>query len=161
MSAPTLAELTVDADVPVPDGLSEEDVAALSLHVLHEEGADGSWTLGFRFVSDAEMQAMHREFMGLDSPTDIMTFPLEGGDWAFGGEEAGDARGGDIVISVDTAADQATDGGWGPSEELRFLVVHGLLHLLGWDDHDDADRAAMLDPQRALLASWGAARATD
>ncbi|MGN6031808.1 MAG: rRNA maturation RNase YbeY, partial [Thermomicrobiales bacterium] len=110
MSTPSLSELTVDADVPVPDGLSEDNVADLSLHVLRLEGADGAWTLGFRFVDDDEMQAMHRDFMGLDSPTDIMTFPLEGGDWAFGGEEAGDGHGGDIVISVDTAAAQATEG---------------------------------------------------
>ena len=108
-------------------------------------------------MGDAEMQRMNRAFMGLDSPTDIMTFPHETDDWAFGGGDDDDARGGDIVISVETASAQAVEGGWEPGDELRFLIAHGLLHLLGWDDRDDADRAAMLERQRALLASWDAA----
>lgn len=160
MSDLRIAELTVepDPDVALPADLTEDAITALSLHVLQAEGAAGDWTLGFRFVGDGEMQRMHREFMGLDSPTDIMTFPLDADVWAFGDEDTAETVGGDIVISVDTAASQASEGGWGVDDELRFLVVHGLLHLLGWDDHADADRAAMLDRQRALLESWLGAR---
>lgn len=159
MSEPRIVDVTVEVDdgVSLPAGLTERAIASLSLHVLREEGADGAWSLGFRFVGDAEMRRMHREFMGLDSPTDIMTFPHETDDWAFGGGEDDDARGGDIVISVETASAQAIEGAWEPDDELRFLIVHGLLHLLDWDDRDDADRAAMLERQRALLASWDAA----
>ncbi|MGC4105994.1 MAG: rRNA maturation RNase YbeY [Thermomicrobiales bacterium] len=166
MSELAIAELTIDADVPIPESLTESALTSLSHHVLSAEAAEGAWTLGFRFVDDTEMQAMHLAFMGLDSPTDIMTFPNETDDaWSFGGDEDEEDvestdRGGDIVISVDTAAAQAEDGDWGLEEELRFLVVHGLLHLLGWDDHDDDDRAAMLNRQRDLIASWLASGAS-
>ena len=159
MSTLSIAELMVDAVVPLPPELTDDAIASLTLHVLREEGADGSWTIGFRFVDDDEMQRMHLDYMGLDSPTDIMTFPTEMDEWAFNGGDADDARGGDIVISVETAAEQASEGAWGLLEELRFLIVHGLLHLLDWDDHAEGDRAAMLDRQRALLRSWETARA--
>lgn len=156
MRQPAIAELTVEADVPLSGELSESSIASLALHVLREESADGAWTLGFRFVNDAVMQAMHLEFMGLDSPTDIMTFPIDDDeDWAFGGDAGmATSQGGDIVISVERAAEQAVDGNWGLDQELQFLIIHGILHLLDWDDHDNADRAAMLDRQRFLLGAW-------
>ena len=60
---------------------------------------------------------------------------------------------GDIVISVETAARQASEHGHSLVQELQFLASHGLLHLLGWDHPDDASLAAMLARQEALLAS--------
>jgi len=146
-----ITELTIDADLSLPSDLTEASVISLALHVLQEEGAEGEWTLGFRFVDDAEMQRMHLAYMGLDSPTDIMTFPLDD-DWSF--EDAAGSQGGDIVISVDRAADQAGDDGWDTARELHFLVVHGLLHLLEWDDLQEGARDVMLARQRELLASW-------
>ncbi|MGC4192173.1 MAG: rRNA maturation RNase YbeY [Thermomicrobiales bacterium] len=159
MSEPGIAELTVEASLPLPAGVTDESIASLVLHVLCAEEADGDWTLGFRFVDDAEMQRMHLAFMGLDSSTDIMTFPIADDDaWSFGvdDDDAAESCGGDIVISVDRAVDQAGEGDWDDRHELLFLIVHGLLHLLGWDDHDNADRVAMLDRQRDLLGSWEA-----
>ena len=152
-----IAELTVEADVPLPAALTEAAITSLARHVLREERADGEWTLGFRFVDDAVMQQMHREFMGLDSPTDIMTFPIDDDDdWAPGDGAPHSGHGGDILISAERAAAQAADGDWSVDQELRFLIIHGLLHLLDWDDHSDADRAAMLQRQRDLLLTWQA-----
>ncbi len=84
--------------------------------------------------------------MGLDTPTDVMTFPADG--------EAGGAGGGDVVVSVERAADQAADFGQTPAEEIRFLVVHGLLHLCGWDDATTERRSRMLDRQAELLEAF-------
>lgn len=151
MSAVELVELVVSADLPVPGEVTEDRIASLARHVLGAEDAAGSWSLGIRFVDDPEMQRMHLEFMGLDSPTDIMTFPHDEDGWP---DEDADAHGGDLVISVDRAADHARDAGWDHAQELWFLIVHGLLHLLGWDDHDDADRDVMLNRQRVLVDSW-------
>ena len=120
--------------------------------VLRAEGAAGPWAVAVALVSDDRLRALHRDFMGLDTPTDVMTFP------------AGDARleadphGGVVVVSTDRAAEQAPDYGHAPAEEIRFLVVHGLLHLCGWDDATPADPTRMLARQTSLIAAFDAER---
>jgi probable rRNA maturation factor len=81
--------------------------------------------------------------MGIDEQTDVMTFPA--------GEEEEREAGGDIVISIDRAAEQGPEHGHTTAEEVAFLIVHGVLHLCGWDDHAAEDRAAMLERQREIL----------
>lgn len=146
--SPFSLDLTVITEARVPTGLDERVLVPFAAHVLASEGAIGAWTVCVVFTSDEALQRLHAQFIGLDSPTDIMTFPY--------GEEVGELAqrqfGGDIVISVDRAREQATDDDWNLATELRFLVAHGLLHLLGWDDHTPADRQAMLGRQRALLS---------
>lgn len=112
--------------------------------VLHAEGADGSWTIAVVFVSDPEMQRMHRDFMAIDEPTDIMTFPSD--------PELDGVMGGDLVISADSADAQAGDHGNTLVEELEFLIAHGVLHLLGWQDGSASERSAMLNRQSEILA---------
>jgi probable rRNA maturation factor len=73
-----------------------------------------------------------------------MTFPAG---------EAGQ-EGGDIVISVDRAADQGPEHGFSVDDEVRFLFVHGLLHLSGWNDLNQEDRERMLARQTELLAGF-------
>ncbi len=108
----------------------------------------GNWEVTVILVDDERLQALHRDFMGIDAPTDIMTFPLaESGMEPFGGE---------LVISVDHAATQADAWGLAPADEIRFLVIHGLLHLLGWRDDSAASRQSMLERQRTLLHAWRA-----
>ncbi len=84
--------------------------------------------------------------MGIDTPTDIMTFPS--------GEADDEPHGGELVISVDHATTQA--GAWelSPEEEIRFLVTHGLMHLLGWRDDTDEQRRTMLERQQQLFDAW-------
>ena len=91
--------------------------------------------------------------MGLDTPTAVMTFPSDG--------EEGGAGGGDIVVSVERAAEQAVDFGQTPAEEIRFLVVHGLLHLCGWDDATTAQRTRMLERQSELLSAFDRCAGSD
>jgi len=96
------------------------------------------------FVSDDRMRGYNREFRGADRTTDVL---------AFAGDEAplpeGGCHLGDIVISVPRAAEQARDTGHSLSRELRILLVHGYLHLLGFDH--EADRGVMMRTQRKLL----------
>ncbi|MER3437103.1 MAG: rRNA maturation RNase YbeY, partial [Chloroflexota bacterium] len=78
--------------------------------------------MSFALTTDEHLRELHHRFMGIDEETDVMTFPLD---------EDGE-HGGDIVISVDRAEEQAAETGHGLSDEIRFLAVHGLLHLCGW-----------------------------
>lgn len=122
---------------------------ALCRFVLREEGRDasGPWEVTLALVDDPALRELHARFMGLDSVTDVMTFPLE---------EDG-VNGGDIVVSVERAAAQGPDHGHTAEEEVRFLFVHGLLHLCGWDDATAALRGAMLTRQTTLLHAFDAA----
>jgi probable rRNA maturation factor len=141
------ADLQLDFDVaveaPPPPGLELTDWPLLARFVLVEEGKRGSWTVAVALVDDARIRDLHRAFMGVDTATDVITFPA-----AAPGEPP---SGGDIALSVERAAAQAPDFDFSAAAETTFLFVHGLLHLSGWDDTAAADRARMLERGQALL----------
>jgi probable rRNA maturation factor len=115
-------------------------------------------------TDDAEVQDLNLRFRGIDSPTDVLSFSMtEGEDAEFVGDLLGD-----IVVSVERAAAQSLDGlhgarvgqapPWTVEDEILFLCLHGLLHLLGYD-HDTAEvEAEMLFEERRV---WGAFRLSD
>jgi probable rRNA maturation factor len=138
-------ELDIDWSLDTDPLVNVADAAGLITHALRTLGATGTWSFAARYVDDLEMCRLHERYLGDPSPTDIMTFPYDPEDGA---------RGGDILISVDTAAANAAEQGWSTREELAFLLLHGLLHILGWDDHSAESRRAMLDRQREILATW-------
>lgn len=150
---PVSIDLHVMSDVDVPVAASVAALSRLIRYVLEHEGARGEWNIGIQFTSDEEIQRVHRDFMGIDSATDIMTFPYDGSDKSFPGVME-DVTGGDLVISVDHARANAESAGWTTGDELWFLVAHGMLHLLGWNDHTDAERDGMLSRQHELLQAW-------
>ena len=127
--------------LPAPGDAAK--LESLVRHALTAEKRTGEWEISIALVSDDELRGLHRDFMGLDSVTDIMTFPY-----------GGDALGGDIAISVDRAAEQAPEFGLSAWEEIRFLAVHGVLHLCGWDDGNDEARRRMLARQAEIVESW-------
>ncbi len=133
-------------EVEAPPDMVGDELEGLSRLVVEAEGVEGCWDVTVALVDDVRLQALHRDFMGIDAPTDIMTFPADEADGA--------CRGGELVISVDHARTQAGAWGLSPAEEIRFLVVHGLLHLLGWRDDSDDDRDRMLARQQALFDRW-------
>ena len=136
--------LVTEADAP--PGVASDELETLVRFVLSSEGAKGFWEITVALVDDARLRALHRDFMGIDTPTDIMTFPAD--------ESSGETLGGELVISVDHAMTQAVAWDLSPGEEIAFLVVHGLLHLCGWRDDTDEQRARMLERQQVLIAEW-------
>ncbi|HEV8427011.1 MAG TPA: rRNA maturation RNase YbeY, partial [Pyrinomonadaceae bacterium] len=78
------------------------------------------------FVSDKRIRQLNRQFRGVDKPTDVLSFPAE--------EES---NLGDVAISVDTAAAQAEESGLSFDDEVAQLILHGLLHLCGYDHETD------------------------
>ena len=137
-------ELDLVREADPGETLGDERWAALARHVLTAEGASGAWSVAVVLVDDARLRALHAEFMDVDEPTDVMTFPT--GDPG--------APGGDIVVSLDRAREQAPEFGLGYADEVRFLVVHGLLHLCGWDDVTPEARARMLARGAELIATF-------
>ena len=107
----------------------------------------GKRSLSVAFVSDAAIRRINRTFLKHDFATDVLAFPLGGDPW------------GELVISAETAAREAGARGIPVEEELLRYVAHGLLHLLGYDDHHPKARARMWRRQeRELRKALGAKR---
>jgi len=85
------------------------------------------------FVSDAAIRKLNRRFRGKDSATDVLSFPIEAETF----ETSYHAHLGEVVISVDRAAAQAKENGLTFSNEIEQLILHGLLHLCGYDHETD------------------------
>lgn len=98
--------------------------------------------LSIVFVSDSAIGKIHDDFMGDPNPTDVITFPAN--------RAMGSA--GEIIVSVDHARSRAKELGEPFSRELSLYLVHGWLHLAGYDDRNDADRAAMRIAEQQALA---------
>jgi probable rRNA maturation factor len=113
---------------------------------------EGDSSISVSFVRDAKIRALNRAFRGLDKPTDVLSFPLvEPGDAYPGAERLL----GDVVISVDTAGRQAADYDASLDREVQRLLIHGVLHLLGHDHLEPAERAAMEAEERRLADAIG------
>ena len=110
------------------DGLVE-----LARATLEAEGEPRS-ELSVSFVTAEEMSDLHRTYLAEEGPTDVLSFPLD----ELG--EDGVRVLGDVVITPAVAAANRPED---PTSELRLLLVHGILHLLGHDHEDEDDRAAM------------------
>ncbi|MEN9804866.1 MAG: hypothetical protein RIS41_1713 [Actinomycetota bacterium] len=137
----------------------------LARRVLESEGVRGGTELSVFFVSSDEMAALNAEHMGATGPTDVLSFPIDGGavvEVDLGGGSRGPDRPepdrsdlpvllGDVVICPGVARAQAPVHAGNLDDELALLVVHGVLHVLGWDHRDDQERAAMWQRQRDLL----------
>ncbi len=103
--------------------------------------------IGVRLVDDAGISRLHDRWLGIAGPTDVITFDLADG--------TDDGLHGDIAVSTETARRVARELGWQPRHELAYYVIHGLLHLIGEDDHTAADRRRMRSRERALMAAAG------
>ena len=108
--------------------------------------------IGVVLVDDRRIAAIHRRWLGVSGPTDVITFDLSGA--AVGPPRAG-VLSGDIVVSTETARRMARAVGWTPRQELFYYIVHGLLHLTGYDDHAAADRRQMRARERVVMKACG------
>ena len=109
---------------------------------LQKEVAKGR-PFGVLITGDAELRRLNRDFRGKDYATDVLSFP--------GGDEAGSHLG-DIAISLGSARAQAREFGHAIEEEVRILMLHGVLHLLGYDHETDTGQMARAEKRwRARL----------
>jgi probable rRNA maturation factor len=95
--------------------------------------------VGVLLCDDATIRSLNREFRGKDRPTDVLSFP------AGFAQEDGPPYLGDVAISLETAAHQAAEVGVATETELRTLLVHGILHLAGYDHESDDGEMARLE----------------
>jgi probable rRNA maturation factor len=140
--------------------------------VLNEERVRRA-TISLALVDDAKIHEINREFLGHDYPTDVISFrlnneilPAASAQSEVACESTADVPrlrhgerlpflDGELIVSTETAIREARAHGWSPRAELVLYVVHGLLHLCGYDDLTDAARPAMRNRERELLGFWG------
>jgi len=136
--------------------------------VLNEEGVPGDAELSMLFVDEEAMTDLNKRFLGRDSPTDVLAFPIdeepvEGGRSPdSGGTGPGDTAEpsdmptllGDVVICPAVAVRNAPEHAGSYEDEVALLIVHGLLHLLGMDHEDDDEAEAMEAREQELLAKY-------
>jgi len=129
------ARLTLDTSIPVSEGF---DFALAS--------ADMTIVL----TDDEQLHELNREYLGVDSPTDVLSFPAAESD-----PETGTTYLGDILISIPRATQQAQAAGHSVEDEVQLLVVHGTLHLLGHDHATATEKARMWHAQAEVLSGLG------
>ena len=116
---------------PLP--VDQDGLVALARTTLVAQGQVKT-ELSVSFVDEREMEDLHLRYMDLSGPTDVLSFPL--GDM----DENGVKLLGDVIIAPSVAA---RNNPGDPAAELRLLLVHGILHILGYDHEEDAARAEM------------------
>jgi probable rRNA maturation factor len=111
--------------------------------------------LGIRLADDAEQQRLNRDWRGIDRPTNVLAFP----GWEPGAPLSEQAPWllGDLAIAYETVAREAQQQGKAFIDHFRHLVVHGVLHLLGYDHATDAEAAQMEALETSILAALGVA----
>ncbi|SDG01724.1 rRNA maturation RNase YbeY/GTP-binding protein Era,TIGR00436 [Selenomonas sp. WCT3] len=107
------------------------------------------------------IHTLNKQYRGIDRPTDVLSFALnESEEPEIEGEPEVDVLG-DLIISVERAEEQAADFGHSVRREMAFLTVHGMLHLLGYDHMEEADRLEMEEEQRYVMEQLGISRDDD
>jgi probable rRNA maturation factor len=133
---PTWAQSAADFAISVLDILEKRD-----------------WQVSLTLCDDTTIQALNRDYRHLDSPTDVLSFALGEYEPLEQGEDIYIA--GDVVISIPALRRNAAEFEVTEDEELRRLIIHGILHLSGMDHEDNASDQPMLEEQERLLRQLG------
>ncbi|MDD6203590.1 MAG: rRNA maturation RNase YbeY [Firmicutes bacterium] len=126
--------------------------------------------IGLTLTSAENIRSLNREYRGVDSVTDVLSFPLS--EFERGSEgilptdrsditnpDTGNTMLGDIVINMERVFQQALEYGHSAEREACYLCVHSVLHLLGWDHEDEVQRADMRRHEEEIMNGYGLARA--
>ena len=133
--------------------LAERAVRAAVAHSDHPDLADADTEISLKFTSDDEVRALNSAWRGKDKATNVLSFPM-----AEGGDIAGAHLLGDVVLAWGICAAEAAEKKVPVETHAAHLVVHGTLHLLGYDHEiSDDDAEAMEEVERRALASIGIA----
>lgn len=130
----------------IPDDLVNQAAGAALRHQSASEDADLTVVL----TDDAQLHDLNRNYLDVDAPTDVLSFPSDQTD-----PQTGHRYLGDILISVPRAVRQAEGAGHAVEAEVQLLVVHGILHLLGHDHAEAPEKARMWKAQAEILSGLG------
>jgi probable rRNA maturation factor len=139
-------------DTAAFDVLAERVLGRIAM----EKGLNEDVEVGVLWVDDTYIRTLNRDYRGKDCATDVLSFAMqdEGEDEpVMEDDPLAELLLGDIVISLETAQRQAEEYGHGMDREIGFLLVHGMLHLLGYDHEEESKRQVMRQEEEAILAA--------
>lgn len=148
----------------------EEVIKSVINKTLETENCPYETEVNVLLTGNGEIHTANKEFRGIDRPTDVLSFPMV--DYEFPSDfscvdknpesylnpETDELLLGDIMISVDKVYEQANEYGHSRKREFAFLIAHSMLHLLGYDHIDEAERKVMEVKQEAILDALGITR---
>jgi len=138
--------INLELNFPFPENLLERAARA----ALEHEPESLECDLSIVLTDDARLQQLNRDYLGIDAPTDVLSFPASETDPQTGARYIGD-----ILISMPRAQSQADAAGHPLESEVQLLAVHGVLHLLGHDHANPEQKALMWRTQAEILESLG------
>src|SRR5687767_15373455 len=136
----------IESEFTIPNDMLER--AARAALEQHAESPNSELTIVI--TNDTRLHELNRDYLGIDAPTDVLSFPASETD-----PETGARYIGDILISIARAESQATAAGHPLESEVQLLVVHGVLHLLGHDHAEATEKARMWKAQAEVLERLG------
>jgi len=125
--------------------------------VLKAEGVATPYEVSLVFTDSETVKQLNRDYRGVDEPTDVLAFymlPQKEADDSFALPPDGVTRLGEVIISYPQAAEQAREQGHSPEKELALLVIHGILHLTGYDHEEPEEESKMRERERELLERY-------
>ncbi|MGJ3509391.1 rRNA maturation RNase YbeY [Enemella sp. A6] len=137
--------------------ISEKHLVALAEFVLTELRVHPQAVLSLLLVDEAAMTSYHEQWMGESGPTDVLSFPMDELRPGYDPDDETDDLEvvlGDVVLCPQVTDRQAAENGRRPEQEMEYLMVHGILHLLGFDHDTEAQHAEMFGLKDRLLAAW-------
>ncbi|MFN8499339.1 MAG: rRNA maturation RNase YbeY [Anaerolineae bacterium] len=132
----------VQVDEPFMDVVDTVAVEAAARRATATIGLQGAAEISVLVTDDESLRELNHTYRGQDKATDVLSFGQDGPDMASWPQDAPRMLG-DVVISYPRVVEQAQKAGWREEDELLWLVIHGVLHLLGYDDEDEDGRAEM------------------
>ena len=150
--------MSIDVNNETTAKIDAREFVDLARYVFDAMFLHPATELSITFVDEAAMSDLHKEWMDLEGPTDVMSFPMDELREGREGELAPEGLLGDIVMCPTVAAQQARIAGHSTEEEMLLLLTHGILHLLGYDHVEPEEERVMFTLQRKLLLTFLANR---
>ena len=149
-----LEEIEISVEEKFRGVVDEGWVKKIVRQVLKAEGVAPPYEVSLVFTGSEMVKQLNRDYRGVDEPTDVLAFymlPKKGADSSFALPPDGVTRLGEVIISYPQAVAQAKEQGHSPQRELALLVIHGILHLLGYEHEEPEEESEMRARERELL----------
>lgn len=147
-------KIETQIDEEYQNQVATEPLRQAALATLERTNQEEPCELTLVIATDEVLQDLNSRFLGIDRPTDVLAFP-DDTRGPFVGAPGHPRYLGDVVISLPQAQEQAQKANHDSEAELQLLVVHGVLHLLGYDDLTEEDRPVMWSVQQEILKKLG------
>ena len=142
--------LDIIVEEPYQELVVEDQLRSAVEQVMMAELVDGPVELSLLITGDETVQELNRTYREIDSTTDVLAFALQEGD-DFPGDPEGLSQLGEVIISCPQASRQVEEHGHSLEREISILVIHGVLHLLGYDHATDEDAEVMESREAKIL----------